>query len=1022
MAAEQTERDAEAKANMVWQSQPFLTLKGHTSYVLCVAWSPKGDQLASGSKDESIIIWDAASGAKISVLKGLRGLAKYLFWALSTPCLHINRWRSKVHAEKLAASTEPHGLYYPVPGAAGLLSLRLFKTMELHCPVFSNSPLPAPKFRLKQGTLPRGVTLNLLTGALSGTPKQEAQAGQQSSSAAAVGGEDCCMVYPVTVEAFNIKGSCSCNLILRVETHSAPSNLSYEGKVLGTLVQGETVSILPHSLTAGLPATEFKVQRPIIMGFLNDLESRMDSICAIALQPALAGGITALGAASKLLRLLEGGLVASAETECTSVLNSRSVKSELAAQKVEDVERELQAISSRRQFAADQQDYEGAIVHKRTYELLKGELDAYKTYLGVISHLRQITGEIKLKLEMCSTSLSMVQEQCVAALSGHHDSLRDQCLLLSQRYDSVATWTDENSMGYHGDTIQLVKHEALRARNTVNSGLKAVSVAHKSLSNYLQPGMHGQMSYLQENIAFCEGLLAVLSFAAPEVLKRHLQSFTWDQVRNGLPILTAYVAGALDTLDTLREKHSQALEQLKTGSRTTMKLLEDLPALPDGLIIDKRGCIFGTPKCAVDRWGCTVIVFNESGECRAEVTLTVSSPAAPSNLQYPTSSRGNDSGILLVGESVSWSPCAGVAFGNPTGSFSISPELPEGLSLSVETGVISGRPCRNRDVNRPQQEIRRSYRVSLSNSYGKCEVEVVLEVQLREQPLSLEERATIQNLVKAERNLDRNFANRLQEEIYELKTGKPIDAALGLNARMCVDMEGSQQRSQFFEFLGLGLPGIEREVRAFASCPAAGPEHREVLELLNYIIYEPTSEREYPNGVRDKGRNGMRLADFLQHNNVRVAGLCKEEVVALRLYTTSAFRFMNNPLRDDERRRCCQPCPLAVTTHWAASGIRKLRAIQESTMRGTRTLWRGMKSLKVADGFMQELKGGTEMAFLSTSTDLTVAVKYSLACKQAILFKMIVPNFISAGADLQWLSAFPSKFQLSRPPPFSPPT
>ena len=91
-------------------------------------------------------------------------------------------------------------------------------------------------------------------------------------------------------------------------------------------------------------------------------------------------------------------------------------------------------------------------------------------------------------------------------------------------------------------------------------------------------------------------------------------------------------------------------------------------------------------------------------------------------------------------------------------------------------------------------------------------------------------------------------------------------------------------------------------------------------------------------------------------------------------------------------------------------------------MRGERTLWRGMKSLKVADGFMQELKGGTEMAFLSTSTDLTVAVKYSLACKQAILFKMIVPNFISAGADLQWLSAFPSKFQLSSPPPFSPPT
>ena len=70
MAAEQTEQDAEAKAKMVWQSQPFLTLKGHTSSVWCIAWSPKGDQIASASADWSIIIWDAASGQQVSTLNG----------------------------------------------------------------------------------------------------------------------------------------------------------------------------------------------------------------------------------------------------------------------------------------------------------------------------------------------------------------------------------------------------------------------------------------------------------------------------------------------------------------------------------------------------------------------------------------------------------------------------------------------------------------------------------------------------------------------------------------------------------------------------------------------------------------------------------------------------------------------------------------------------------------------------------------------------------------------------------------
>jgi hypothetical protein len=270
--------------------------------------------------------------------------------------------------------------------------------------------------------------------------------------------------------------------------------------------------------------------------------------------------------------------------------------------------------------------------------------------------------------------------------------------------------------------------------------------------------------------------------------------------------------------------------------------------------------------------------------------------------------------------------------------------------------------------------------------------------------LSGEEVRTIKEAIRTGKAVDKT-ATRLCE-VHDLKTGQSVHAALGLPTRLGVDSHFLPSGADF---------GIRQEIEALAKASSPG-EAKEIMDWLCYIMDGQCSEEEYDNGIRDKGRAGWSLKSFVDDPKSKEAHLLLPEVLAMRIYSSHLFRYMNNPLRDDERYARGEACPLPLTTLYAADGIRKLRAINAKPTQRTSyslTLWRGMRNRKVTDTFLAE--GGTEMAFMSTTTDLKVAVLYSLS-QQSLLFKIVAPNFLSTGADLQWLSAFPSEAEMVYPP------
>jgi len=238
--------------------------------------------------------------------------------------------------------------------------------------------------------------------------------------------------------------------------------------------------------------------------------------------------------------------------------------------------------------------------------------------------------------------------------------------------------------------------------------------------------------------------------------------------------------------------------------------------------------------------------------------------------------------------------------------------------------------------------------------------------------------------------------------------GAPDKAALGIESLLKISSD------EYYARLARGVEAIEEEVRASGN--------KEMIECLDYVLHctAGVGERadiQFSNGKRDRGRRGETFEYFCSHPDAAAAELSRAHVLALRLYTTAAFRPLNQPLRFPKEG---EPHPFPATIAFISDGIKKLRAVEAKQVKESedvleaRDLWRGMCNLEITKEFFAT--GGTEFAPMSTTDDIAIAVQYSAGGGKALLLKVKTNSFMERGANLQFLSAFPEEKEFLFPP------
>merc|ERR1712176_1427671 len=165
--------------------------------------------------------------------------------------------------------------------------------------------------------------------------------------------------------------------------------------------------------------------------------------------------------------------------------------------------------------------------------------------------------------------------------------------------------------------------------------------------------------------------------------------------------------------------------------------------------------------------------------------------------------------------------------------------------------------------------------------------------------------------------------------------------------------------------------------------------------------------------TRDGWENGISLEVLMAHEHSCIAKLKRHHIISLRLYTTSSYARINDPLRADPAQ---QPHPFAATTLFISEGIKLLRSVHASLpdAYSERTFWRGMRDVGITEQFLAQ--GGTDFACVSTTAAQEVAVLNFALSALPLVFKVVTTSCMTRGADLAFLSVYPCEQEILYPP------
>jgi len=137
------------------------------------------------------------------------------------------------------------------------------------------------------------------------------------------------------------------------------------------------------------------------------------------------------------------------------------------------------------------------------------------------------------------------------------------------------------------------------------------------------------------------------------------------------------------------------------------------PTLPAGLSLStSTGIISGTPTAVTATASYTVTASNSAGYTTATLTITVI-VAAPAGLAYTTGTA-----VYTVGTPIT--PNSPTSSGGAVTAYSVSPDLPAGLSMDDDTGTITGTPT--------AVTAKASYTVTASNGTGSTMATLTITV------------------------------------------------------------------------------------------------------------------------------------------------------------------------------------------------------------------------------------------------------------------------------------------------------